>query len=215
MTRTFTRCASITMILAISGLAACEREPGPADPAPSGSTRPGDKAPSQPSPALRPNDAAPAPAPAPRDERPLNPSPANPNPANPNPANPNPAPATPPHNPPANPPGQPPAAPVAGDTMTRYIGDLDEATSILRGVHDASTASSATARLTEVADRINASVANFDTLPADQKSRLREQHREKLNQAVSDYRAEADRISRDTALGAGLKSIIDGIKVFE
>lgn len=181
---------AVMIIMSLAGLASCEREPSPPDTTPPASppaSREPDRTGEKPI-------AAPAPA-----------TPSTPDKAVP----PAPAPQD------KTPPGQPPAAPVAAETMTRYLGDVSEATTILRGVRDASTAGSAAARLSEVADRINTSTTALEALPSDQKTRLRDQHREPLARAVADFRAEADRISADTSLGANLKSTIDGIRLFE
>ncbi|MCC6677049.1 MAG: hypothetical protein IT436_07890 [Phycisphaerales bacterium] len=186
ITHSITRGLSVMIIASLAGLASCEREPTPSSTTPPASREP-DRTGEKP-------HAVPVPN-----------SPATPDKAVP------PAPSS----PEKTPPGQPPVPVIASETMTRYLGDVAEATTILRGVRDASTAGSAAARLSEVADRINTGAAALEALPGDQKKRLREQNRAPLARAVADFRAEVDRISGDTSLGASLKRTTDGIRLFE
>lgn len=215
-TSSITRAVSISIIASLTGLAGltgCEKEPSPSDIAPTNPPRPGEAPAPRPGEAPR-RDPVPAPSTAPRDQTPP-PQPAQPSPTQPGqpaPAQPGPAPQP---SQPGQPgqPGQPPAA--AADAMTRYLGDVAEGATLLRDVKDASSAGTTAARFTQVADRINTGAATLEALPADQKTRLREQNREALARATSDFRAEADRISGDTALGAALKEAINRVRLFE
>lgn len=96
-----------------------------------------------------------------------------------------------------------------------YIDTLSETNTVMEGVKDVPSATTALPKLSELIPKVTAQGGALSALGAEDRAKLMGEYKDKLSSLVAKFKAEMDRLTKDPGIGKILGDTFKGVKLFE
>ncbi len=104
---------------------------------------------------------------------------------------------------------------AAKDAMKGYLSQLGDVNGLLEKITGPLNAAPSLGKLSELASGLNANSTLLNALPADQKAALAGENKSSLESLTSAFKAQVERLTKDSSLGGIVGETLKKFKLFE